>query len=209
MRKKQIDSFFNRLDRALDKRAQIILVGASAGTLMGHIRPSVDIDFEIRPTSRIRLRDPDEWDRAIKDTAQAMGVAVNYSADISHWSMVSYLDYRKTALPYKTFGKLAVKLIAPQYWTIGKMARFIRTDIEDIVKIIRVKKLSWQKLTSLWAKAVLDSVLSLELGQFRQHVVTFIKEYGKRCWGRDFTPDEAIRAFDRKSVSSTKNRTSS
>ena len=54
MRKKQIDLFFRELDKALDEKAKIILLGASAGTLMGHIRPSFDIDFEIRLTGRKR-----------------------------------------------------------------------------------------------------------------------------------------------------------
>ena len=110
MRKRQIDLFFRELDRALETKAEIILLGASAGSLMGHIRPSFDIDFEIRLGRR---RNKKTTEGMIMQTARKTGVAVNFSENVDHWSMISYLEYRRTAVPYKKFGKLNVKLIAP------------------------------------------------------------------------------------------------
>ncbi len=184
MRKRQIDLFFRELDKGLGLKAEIILLGASAGSLMGHIRPSFDIDFEIRLSGR--KSNKAAVGQVILDTARKAGVAVNYSENVDHWSMVSYLDYRKTAKPYKQFGKLNVKLIAPAYWTIGKMARYYALDIKDIAAIIRKKKLEPESLVKLWKLAMDQSDLSLELGQFKKHAAHFLKFYGKRLWGKKF-----------------------
>ncbi len=186
MHKRQIDLFFRELDKALRKKAEIILLGASAGSLMGHIRPSFDIDFEIRLNKTTRNKKGVE--EAILRTARKVGVAVNFSENVDHGSMVSYLDYRKTALPYKKFGRLNVKLIAPSYWTIGKMARYYALDAKDMAAIIKKKKLKLQPLIRLWKRALDQSDLSLELGQFKKHAAHFLKTYGPRLWGKNYKP---------------------
>jgi hypothetical protein len=186
---KTIRLYFKELDRRLQAEAEVILVGAGADSLMGHIRPSLDIDFEIRLKTR-SAKKRRLLDRAVKEAASAIGVAVNYSEDIGHWSMVSYLDYRKTALFYRRIGKLTVKLIAPEYWTIGKMTRFLELDIRDMVKVIQKKKLRPARLVRVWSRAAKDSGLSLELGQFKEHALFFLKKYGKKLWGRSFNVEK-------------------
>jgi hypothetical protein len=192
MRKKQIDFFFRELDKALGQKAEIILVGASAGTLMGHIRPSFDIDFEIRLSGR---KSAAVLEAAVLKTARKAGVAVNFSENVDHWSMVSFLDYRKTAVSYKKFGKLTVKLIAPAYWTIGKMARYYALDAKDMAAIIKKKKLKPRALVSLWGRALRSSDLSLELGQFKKHAAHFLKVYGPKLWGKSFRPGPYLRGL--------------
>lgn len=196
MTRRRIDAFFRELDKLLKRKAQVILVGASAGALMGHIRPSVDIDFEIRLSGSKRSGDELKLEEAILQTARKIGVAVNFSGDISRWSMISFLDYQRTAVLYKKFGDLTVKLIAPEYWTIGKMARFLKLDIQDMTKIIRKKDLKPQKLMQIWKAALQDSDLCLELGQFRDHVRFFVEKYGHRLWGRSFDAQELLKDFD-------------
>lgn len=194
MNKKKIHEFFKRLDISLDQAATVIVVGASAGSLMGHVRPSFDIDFEIRlrrntPAQKKRLAE------IILKTAQETGVAVNFSENIGGWSMISYLDYRKTALPYKKFGKLDVQLVEPAYWTIGKMTRFLELDIQDMVKIIRKKKIKPERVIKVWSQAFRSSDLSLELGQFKDHVLFFLKQYSKKLWGKGAKPEALIGSF--------------
>ena len=181
MNKRQIDLFFKILDRQLGLKGTVILTGASAGSLMGHIRPSFDIDFEIRLAAR-SSQVKTKLQTSIDKAAKIAGVAVNFSENIGGWSRINYLEYRKTAVPYKKIGNLDVRLIAPEYWTIGKMARFLELDIQDMIKIIKKKKLKPDSLVRIWAKAIRSSDLSLELGQFRDHVIYFIKHYGKKLW---------------------------
>ena len=194
MNPRQILAFFKQLDQELNARARVIVVGASAGALMGHIRPSFDIDFEIRlaKTSRgARSR----LEQSILKSAETSGVAVNYSENVGGWSMINYLDYRKTAVFYKNTGKIQIKLIAPEYWTIGKMTRFLELDIQDMLKIIRRKKIPAGRLIKIWAKAANASDLSLELGQFRDHVVYFLKHYSCRLWTKTANPEKLTRSF--------------
>ena len=197
MKQRQIDLFFKVLDAELGKKGEVILVGASAGSLMGHVRPSADIDFEIRLKSSSSANAKAGLADAIRKASVVAGVAVNYSENVGGWSRINYLDYRKTAFSYKNFGKLRVKIIAPPYWTIGKMARFLELDIQDIAKIIRAKKISSQVLIRVWAKALKASDLSLELGQFRDHVFYFLKRYGKRLWGKDFDFEQSRKSFSK------------
>ncbi len=197
MNKKKIHEFFKRLDIYLDQKATVIVVGASAASLMGHVRPSFDIDFEIR-LSRSTPAQKRKLAETILKTARETGVAVNFSENIGGWSMVNYLDYRKTALAYKKFGKLDVKLIEPCYWTIGKMTRFLELDIQDMVKIIRKKKIKPERVVSVWAQAFQASDLSLELGQFKEHVLFFLKQYSTKLWGRKSVAQKLIDLFLKK-----------
>lgn len=194
MKQIQIDQFFKLLDAKLGLKGEVILLGASAGSLMGHIRPSLDIDFEIRLKTRV-VSARTRLVEAIEEVRQIVGVSVNYSENVAGWSLVSYLDYRKTALAYKTFGKLAVKLIAPEYWTIGKMARFLEFDVQDMSAIIKKKKIPATRLIRLWARAVKTSDLSLELGQFKEHVLYFLNKHARKLWGGKVNPEKLILEF--------------
>ncbi len=185
MTPRKILSFFKRLDQRLNRSAEVIIVGASAGSLMGHIRPSFDIDFEIRVKGSKAASVRADLEAAIHAAIDEAGVAVNYSENVGGWSMISYLNYRKTAVLYQKVGKLNLKLIAPEYWTIGKMTRFLELDIQDMIKIIRGKKIPPERLIKIWIAAVKASDLSLELGQFRDHVVYFLKKHGRRIWGKN------------------------
>ena len=194
MNKIKIHAFFKRLDTNLKETATVIVVGASAASLMGHVRPSFDIDFEIRLKRHVRIKKI-RLAKAIIQSAQETGVAVNFSENIGGWSMINYLDYRKTAVAYKHFGKLDVKIIEPAYWTIGKMTRFLELDVQDMVKIIRKKKIQPKRLIGIWAQAFKTSDLSLELGQFKDHVLYFLKSYSKKIWGKKIEVQSLIELF--------------
>ena len=195
MRKNLIDLFFMELNRELDRPADVIVTGAAAGALLGSVRPSVDIDFEMRVRSKKAGGKP--ADQAVRAAASRVGIATNYSEDISRWSMIDFLDYRKQALPYKKIGLLDVKFMAPEYWTIGKMVRYWELDVQDVRKVIRKRKISPDELVSLWARALRASPLSQACGEFRDHVTDFLKRYGKRLWGSAFDADAALDVFDR------------
>ena len=109
--------------------------------------------------------------------------------------MISFLDYRKHAILYKKIGSLKVKILAPDYWTIGKMGRFLEIDIQDMIKVIKRKKIKSENLIALWAKALRSSPLSPAKGRFRNNVVFFLKEHGKAIWGKNFNLEEAIKRF--------------
>ncbi|MDP2644031.1 MAG: hypothetical protein Q8P24_03770 [Desulfobacterales bacterium] len=53
------------------------------------------------------------------------------------------------------------------------MIRFLEADMRDMVKVIWRRKISAATLIRLWARALRRSALSLEAGQFREHVHYF------------------------------------
>ena len=197
MRKALILRFFKELDQELKQPVDIILTGAAAGSLLGVVRPSLDIDFEIRPRTARRPARFSGIRDTIERVAEKVGVAVNYSEDIRHWSMIDSLDYRKSALNYRTFGRLRLKIMEPAHWTIGKMSRFLEVDIRDVVQMIKRKRLKPEKLISLWARALRSSALSLNLGIFRGNVIHFIKRHGRRVWGESFDPEKSVVLFEK------------
>ena len=200
MKKNLTERFFAELDRELGRPAEIILTGAAAGSLLGSIRPSLDIDFEIRVKGKApaTAQKNAAVAEAIQKASAKTGIDVNYSEDIGHWSMIDYLNYRQTAVPYKTIGRLKVKLMASGHWTIGKMARFLEIDVNDLVKVIKKKKLAARDLILLWSRALKASPLSPALETFRDHVVYFLEKHGKSVWGKNFDPDEAVFLFRRR-----------
>lgn len=176
----------------------MILTGAAAGAIYGSVRHSVDIDFEIRLKGKARkgAESRDEVVRGlIGEVSSKLGIAANYSDDIGHWSMIDYLNYRKASMPYKRIGKLDVRLMAPEYWTIGKMTRFLEIDVKDIIKVIKKKGLRPERLVSLWARALRASRLSLTKGRFQRNVDHFLNVHGNRLWGSAFDKQKAIADF--------------
>lgn len=197
MKQADIDRFFEALDKTLNIDAEVILIGAAAGALMGNVRPSLDIDFEIRARQELDAAAKEGLNDSIQAVSKGLAISVNFSDDIGHWSMIDYLDYREKAVPYKRIGRLNVKLAAPEHWTIGKMGRFLELDIQDMMKVIRANKIPAERLIETWAKALKASALSSELGQFRRHVEFFLKKCGPQVWGESFSSDEAISRFHR------------
>lgn len=196
MRNQSINLFLKVLADELDTPAEVILTGAGAGFLLGHIRPSLDLDFEIRLKKKTKKAQI-QLEEAVAKATKISGLSAQYSENIGGWSMISYLGYRKRAIPYRQFRKLKVKIMAPEYWTIGKMARFFELDIQDMIQVIKKKKIKPAPLIRLWAKALISSSLSIECGQFRSHVVDFIRKYGKKIWGSPTNTVRLIELFKR------------
>lgn len=196
MKRDLIDQFFVELDRELARPAKIILTGAAAGALMGNFRPSLDVDFEIRLKGVPREKEIVHLAEAIERVTAKTGIAADYSQDIGHWSMIDHLDYRNKAIPYKRIGQLEIKHISPEYWTLGKLARFLSIDIQDLIRVIQKNRLDPERLVKLWARALVASPPSLSLQSFRRQVKEFIHRYGKSVWGSGFDAEKVISLFE-------------
>src|SRR3989338_3441186 len=109
MTPQQIARFFTVMARALDAPATVVLTGAAAGTLMGAGRPSLDVDFAVvLPWGRPAV----PWSRveqAVQAATRQTGIAAQFAEDISRWSLISFLEYRRHTRPYRRFGRLDVR----------------------------------------------------------------------------------------------------
>lgn len=184
------------LAQELDAPARIILTGAAAGSLWGHVRPSLDIDFAIALVRRGRAR----WtalEGAVERTIALTGIRANYAEDIDRWGAIVLLDWRHHTVPYRTFGALQVRLLDPAYWSIGKLSRYLDSDVQDLVAVLTRQKVDATRLIRLWAQALRASPRSAACTQFRRQAEHFLRAYGRTIWGRGFDPERAIQRFSR------------
>ena len=194
MSPRQIERFFSILAQEYRRPAWVILTGAAAGSLLGHVRPSLDIDFAIIPARR----DSKTWEhieRAVERTVQLTGIRANYAEDIDRWSPISFLDYQRHTRPYRVFGSLTVRLLDPAYWSIGKISRFLDPDIRDLVSVLRRQRIPAPRLLGVWARAIRRSPRSPAQTQCRRQVEDFLRGFGPRVWGKSFHADRAIELF--------------
>ncbi len=194
MNKRQIDNFFKILDAELRLEAGVILTGAAAGTILGSQRPSMDIDFEIE----LKGTGEPEWERlesAVRKSVEKTGIYANYTEDIDRWGMITLLDYKKKTSHYKKYGKLAVRVLDPAHWSIGKMTRFIDPDIQDMIQVFRKKEVPALRLAKIWGRALKESHRSTTLAGFRRQAEGFLESYGKKIWGKGFDPAKVVRQF--------------
>ena len=193
MNRRQIDRFFTVLGQQLPSPATIIVTGAAAGAMWGHVRPSLDIDFAIQASPG-----KGAWakiEAAIEQTKRRTGIAANYAVDIDRWGAISLMDYRRHTHPYKVFGRLTVRALDPAYWTIGKLTRYLQPDIEDLVAVLKRRRQALEPLLRLWGLALRKSPRSASCAQFRRQVEDFLGTYGRRIWGSALDPERAILRF--------------
>lgn len=194
MSPKQIERFFKTLAQEFSEPATVILTGAAAGSLLGHVRPSMDIDFAMTPSR------PSEaaWKRieaAITRTERLTGIRAQYAEEIDRWSSISLLDYRRHTRPYRVFGTLRVQVLDPAYWSIGKLGRSLGLDRKDLAAVLRRQRVPVSRLLQIWARAIRQSPRSVALTQFRDQVEGFLRLDGKHVWGTRFDPAKAIARF--------------
>ncbi|MBI4598186.1 MAG: hypothetical protein HY737_07305 [Candidatus Omnitrophica bacterium] len=196
MNPKTIDRFFRILAREFKRPGTLIVTGAAAGSLWGHVRPSQDIDFGVQLAGKARAT----WEQfqvAVNRTIEQTGIQVNYAEDIDRWGSITLLDYRRHTLPYRRFGALTVRLLDPIYWSIGKLGRYYALDVQDVVTVLKRQRVPSASLIRVWAKALRESPKSPALWQFRQQVEHFLRTYGREIWGRRFDAEAALRQFHR------------
>lgn len=197
MTRRQLHRFLKAFSAHAPVPLTVILTGAAAGSLMGSSRPSRDVDFAVTARGR-RGRPP--WDRielAAQQATRETGIAANFAEDIARWSLISLLDYRRHTRPYRRFGTVEVRVLAPAYWAIGKLARYLDPDMRDLVQVLRAQRLAMEPLARLWGRALRASPRSTTCWMFRRQVEHFFQHRGRGIWGRSFHADRAIAAFHR------------
>ncbi len=193
MNPKQVDRFFKGLARDFKREAVVYLTGAAAGSLMGNLRPSLDIDFGIKTKGGAAAWR--ELEAAVEKNKAVTGLDVNFAEDIDRWGQITLLDYQKHVRPYKRFGKLDVRVLAPGYWSIGKMTRYLEPDIRDMEMVFKAQGVPAPGLARLWGRAVKASPKSAVQFQFVDQVERFLEKRGPGIWGKKFEAAKAIRIF--------------
>jgi hypothetical protein len=196
MTPRKIERFMSILAAELATPARAFVTGAAAAALWGRVRPSYDIDLGLELKRGARTG----WqavERAVEKATERTGIAASVAEDIDRWGMITLLDYKRTSRRYAVYGQLEVRLLDPANWSIGKLTRNLDSDLGDVQEVFRRQRVQAAKVASIWGRALRASPASTAQSQFRRNVERFLRDRGRRIWGRNFDVEATIAAFER------------
>jgi hypothetical protein len=195
MKIRDIQRFFEELDRRIDMPVRIILTGGAAAILQGVQRATYDIDFEIQliKAGTEAVKKLDLLQKAIAETGRVTGITPQYDEDIDQWNTIPFPT--KKSQRYALIGKVDVRLLDPGLWAIGKLTRFLATDVGDLRTVLKTGKTDPQKMARLWGAALGMSPSSNMQALFRRQVESFFDRYAHEIWGLSVKPEALKRRF--------------
>ena len=144
--------------------------------LLGGRRPTGDLDFSIVTPNR-RSGSFSEIEFAIASAADETRITVQYSADIDRWSQVAIPKSKMKTRFYKRFGLPTVHLLDPKCRAVYKLARYLDSDVADLLALLKRQKVSWIGLSRLCGDCLRFSPRSTQPYLFRRQVEHFFKEH--------------------------------
>ena len=189
MNKSQVERYFKILGALYPKYCRVILTGAAAGALYGSPRGTMDVDFAAQ------TRDWKRFVKAVEEASARTGIVAQYAEDIDRWSSITLMDYDKHAYLYRRVGFIDLCLMEPPYWAIGKLGRYLDSDIRDMVRVFKKTRTKWRDVAAVAGKALRKSPKSTACFLFRKQVEDFLKKCGPQIWGDDYDPAVAIVSF--------------
>lgn len=193
MKARDVERFFAELDKRVDAPMRIILTGGAAAILQGVERVTQDIDFELVLG---RVRSPQKMEavqKAIQETGQITGITPQYAEDIDRWSSIALPS--KKSFRYRRIGKVDVRILDPRLWAIGKLARYLSSDIGDLCTVLKREEKDPRMCARTWGQALGLSPVSNQQALFRRQVEAFFDTYARKVWGRKADPAELKQQF--------------
>lgn len=181
MRKSDLTKFFQTAAKQINTPVKIYLTGGVAAWYWGGTRPTLDIDFALKAG-----KNWDEVANVFRKVSDQLGIATEFSEDISRWGMIGYPNFERGAKFYRRWGTIEVYFLNPLAWSVGKLARYTSDDVADLEAVFIKQKLDPKKAIKIWAQAHRESPLSTEQGLFQKKVADFLKHSGRKIWGKDF-----------------------
>lgn len=189
MRKGDIDRFFLEVSKKNGVSVSVYITGGIASWLMGGDRPTQDIDFGLK-TPKNKWS---EVEALFQETSQRLGLPIQFSENISRWSLIEIPHYEKKSIFYKKFGKVSVFLLDPISWSIGKVSRYYQSDVDDLRVVFKKKKPKIEEVIQGWSKALRTSPKSSDQFLFLKTAEDFLKNYGKEIWGKSFDTEAHLK----------------
>lgn len=194
MKIRDIDNFFTKLSKNYDGHADVVIVGGAAAALMGGVRPTLDIDFEVRLEKS--LNGWEIFGKAIRKTEEETGIKAQFAEDITHWSEITLLDYKDRKKLYKTFGNISVWILDPVYWAIGKISRSWDHDILDIIAVFKKEQPDPERTARIWLEALRESPRSSALFSTKKQIVYFFEKHAEKIWGDKFNKEAILKILN-------------
>lgn len=158
-----LESFLARVGERITYPVRINLLGGSGLILLGHHRPTVDIDFEGEEEVRDELREV------------LATVAAEMQVEIEAVPIGRFIPLPKGAssrsIPFGVIGNLEVFVFDPYSIALSKLDRGFDPDIEDVVFLIRQSYVDIEVLESMLENAILQAkVFDLDPSRMRRHL---------------------------------------
>lgn len=198
MRIRDLHRFFEDLARRVDFPVRLFLLGGAAALLYGSRRVTHDVDFEVHLVPESGRSREARWkvlQGAIQKAGAATGVTPQYSEDVDRWSLIVLPGYRRASRLYRRFGRVEVRLLSPLHWAIGKLARYLPSDLQDLETVFKHEPGDPHQAARLWGRALGGSPTSSLMPLFRQQVLYFFRECAPRIWGKAVDPAQLCQEF--------------
>jgi hypothetical protein len=189
----QLDQFLTELASRWNKPLRLILTGAWAVVPWTSVRATYDVDFEV---NGLDAADAEDFGAATRAAGNVVGLVAEYTTDLDRWGMITMLDYRDHTHAYKRVGQLDVQVLDPKHWSIGKINRFIDTDIHDLICVFTAIRIDPLELAQFWQQAICSSIVSTQQLSTKKHARDFFKQYGKEIWNDALSLQQVALIFD-------------
>jgi hypothetical protein len=182
LKPQDVKRFFQELSRQWRHPTRLLLIGGAGALLMGGARPTMDVDFEVQ-----FLSTEGSWElfeEAVRKVTEETGIGAQCAESIERWSELTLLDYRRHSRRVGRFGAIEVRVLEPEYWSIGKIGRYWDQDIQDMIAVFKRQKPNPVRLAQIWARAISRSPKSTQLALVRRQALHFFRTSGTEIWGK-------------------------
>ena len=191
---RDVESFFTEVDSRIDFPLRVILTGGAAGILYGMERATFDIDFEAEII--VKEGNKGSWDdlqKALEEVSAVTRITPQYADDIDRWSSIALPS--KNSSFYKKIGKIEIRILEPSLWAIGKLTRYLSSDVEDLATVLKYKTSDGKSCVRRWGEALAISPPSSAQAMFRRQVERFLDDYAKIIWGEKISAESLKKLF--------------
>lgn len=195
MKIRDIENFFRELDKRIDFSLTVILTGGASAVCYGAPRATQDIDFEtsLQVSGRRKQECQEKLTEALDEVGRLTGITPQYSEDIDRWSSI-YLPAKSSRL-FQKIGKVEVRLLDPELWAVGKLSRYLGSDVKDLVAVFKKLRPDIMKFAKVWGQALGGSPSSSAQVSFKRQVEQFFMDYQDHVDKKAPPPEELMRIF--------------
>lgn len=183
MRPRDIDRFFTLLSREFHAPLKIFLTGGAVAVLSGSRRVTHDLDFQIA-MKKNGEKYQEALRAAIEKATALTGIATQYDENIETWGSIAWPPRRPQARLYKRYGSVDVYLLDPLLWSIGKLSRYLTSDVEDLQTVLRRLRIPPRTAVRAWGEALGRSPMSSAQALFKRQALHFMRKHGPSIWCR-------------------------